>query len=212
MFTGKVPADRSVGKSGDDAARATASRLLGSATAAYHPVSMVPAPIMLRDPRPGDLGWIVHRHGVLYAAEHGYDQRFEGLVAHVIADFTASASARQRCWVAERDGAIVGSVFLCEESASVARLRLLYVEPSERGRGLGARLVDVCIDEARALGYTTLVLWTQRTLESARRIYEARGFALDREEAHQMFGPPLVAETWRLELRHPRSGREEKTR
>jgi GNAT superfamily N-acetyltransferase len=166
---------------------------------------MEPAPIILRDPRPGDLGWIVHRHGALYAAEHGYDQRFEGLVAHVIADFTGSTSARQRCWVAERDGTIVGSVFLCEESASVARLRLLYVEPSERGRGLGARLVDICIDQARALGYSALVLWTQRTLQSARRIYEARGFELEHEEAHAMFGPSLVAETWRLELARPPS-------
>ncbi len=159
------------------------------------------APCKLRPPNAGDLGWIVHRHGALYATEHGYDQRFEGLVAGVVASFAANYdSARERCWIAEADGTIVGSVFLVRNSESVASLRLLYLEPDARGRGIGALLVDECIRFARTAGYTTIRLWTQRSLTVARRLYEARGFLLVGEEPHRMFGPDLVAETWVLTL------------
>jgi GNAT superfamily N-acetyltransferase len=169
--------------------------------------TMPPTGVTLRDPAPGDLGWIVHRHGALYASEHGYDVRFEGLVARVVADFAEGRHPLlERCWVAEHAGEVVGSVFVVRASEEDARLRLLYVEPAMRGSGLGAHLVDRCISFARDAGYTTLTLWTQQTLTSARRIYVAAGFELIRKEPHQMFGPSLLAEVWRLSLL-PTSGR-----
>jgi GNAT superfamily N-acetyltransferase len=156
---------------------------------------------VLRPPRAGDLGWVVHRHGALYAAEYGWDERFEGLVAGVVAAFVDRRDpARERAWIAERDGAVVGSVFLVKESATVGQLRLLYVEPAARGAGIGARLVDECIAFARAAGYRKLILWTQRNLEAARRLYVRSGFRLVGEEPHERFGVPLVAEIWELPL------------
>jgi DNA-binding MarR family transcriptional regulator/GNAT superfamily N-acetyltransferase len=159
------------------------------------------APVVIRGPRPGDLGWIVHRHGALYAEEYGWDARFEALVAGIVARFVETYDrARERCFVAERDGAVVGAVFCVAQSRTVAKLRLLYVEPSARGLGIGARLVDECIRFARAAGYRRIELWTNSVLADARRIYERAGFVRVRQERHHSFGKSLVSQTFRLAL------------
>ena len=159
------------------------------------------APYLLRFHQPGDMGWIVYRHGVLYSQEYGYDEQFEALCARIVGEFIQNFDAkRERCWIAEREGEIVGSVFLVQKSASVAKLRLLYVEPSARGLGIGRRLVDECIRFARQAGYKKMTLWTQSHLDSARRIYKAAGFRRVRSEPHHSFSLDLVAETWDLAL------------
>lgn len=159
------------------------------------------APYVLRPPRPGDLGWVVASHGAIYGQEYGWGVRFEGLVAEIVAQFAATCDpARERCWIADRDGEPVGSVFLVKDSAEVARLRLLLVDPKARGLGIGARLVDECVTFARAAGYRKITLWTQSILTAAHRIYQAAGFRRVAQEPHAEFGIELLGETWDLTL------------
>jgi DNA-binding MarR family transcriptional regulator/N-acetylglutamate synthase-like GNAT family acetyltransferase len=158
--------------------------------------------IVLRDPRPGDLGFVLHRQAALYAHEYDWDWTFESLAADILAKFIANYdSDHEQAWIAERDGAIVGSVFLMRgDKPDVGKLRLLYVEPSARGLGIGAKLVDACIARAREIGYSRLTLWTNDILVAARRIYQAAGFRLVAEESHHSFGKDLVGQTWDLDL------------
>ncbi len=158
-------------------------------------------PFFLRTHEPGDMGWVAHRHGILYAQEYGWDEHFEALVAQIVADFINNYNpARERCWIAEMNGEIVGSVFVVQASETVAKLRLLLVEPRARGLGLGTRLVEECIRFARRKGYQKLMLWTNSVLVEARHIYQKLGFSLVEQEEHHSFGHDLVGETWELPL------------
>ena len=159
-------------------------------------------PFLLRQHQPGDMGWILHRQAILYAEEYGWDETYEALAAEIVAKFIKNYDPkRDRCWIAEKDGARVGAVFVAKASGEVAKLRLLHVEPEARGLGIGKRLVEECVRFARQAGYQKITLWTQRILHAARRIYEKAGFRVVREEQHHSFGKDLTAETWELDLR-----------
>ena len=160
------------------------------------------APYVLRTHQPGDMGWVVHRNGILYWQEYRYDERFEALVAEIVAEFIQRLDARrERCWIAEREGEIVGSVFLVRKSKTVCKLRLLLVEPAARGLGLGRRLVAECVRFGRQAGYKKMMLWTQSELGAARHLYKEAGFKVVARQAHKSWGRnDLVAETWEMKL------------
>ena len=157
--------------------------------------------LVLRAPAPGELGWVVQRHGALYAAEYGWDETFEALVARLVADYAARADRKhEAAWIAETDGQPAGCVFCVRKSDDVAQLRLLLVEPHARGKGIGERLVAECVAFARRMGYREIVLWTNDVLHAARHIYQRAGFELVSSQEHHSFGRDLVAQDWRLPL------------
>lgn len=165
--------------------------LLGEPSPAY----------ILRNPQPGDMGWIIHRQAVLYAQEYGWNSEYEALVADILATFVREFDlARERCWIAEKDGKVIGSVFIVHQDDTTAKLRLLYVDPCARGLGIGSRLVDECLRFSRQAGYTHMVLWTNSILTGARRIYDKAGFQLLEEEAHHSFGKDLLGQVLAREL------------
>ena len=156
---------------------------------------------LLRNPQPGDMGWIIHRQAVLYAQEYGWNNEYEALVAEILAKFVREFDpARERCWIAEKDGKVIGSIFIVRQDDTTAKLRLLYVDPCARGLGIGSRLVDECLRFSRQAGYTKMVLWTNSILTDARRIYDKTGFQLVEEEAHHSFGKDLVGQVLARDL------------
>jgi DNA-binding MarR family transcriptional regulator/GNAT superfamily N-acetyltransferase len=183
---GEVDQERLLG------AMSTIEQLLGSPG---------PRRVTLRAPRPGDLGWVVERQGVLYAAEYGWNDEFEALCARILGEFVQGRSdGRDAAWIAEVDGVPAGSIFCVEKTPETAQLRLLFVEPWARGAGVGGALVDECLAFARAAGYREMVLWTNKQLDAARRLYQRAGFELVSEEDGQSFGHPQTFQNWRLDL------------
>jgi DNA-binding MarR family transcriptional regulator/GNAT superfamily N-acetyltransferase len=179
------------------AAMATVESLLAPSSA---PASRPPL-IVLRQHRPGDMGWVTSANGALYAKEYGWDLSYEALVAKVAAEFIENFDGeRERCWIAEMDGERVGSVFVVRKTDAIAKLRLLIIDPRARGLGLGKRLVDECLRFAKDAGYTSMTLWTQSILVAARGIYDRAGFKLVAEEPHHSFGVDLIGETWERDL------------
>lgn len=179
-------------------------RLLGAMGAITDTLSPGPEgrSVVLRPLRPGDIGWVVHRHGVVYNAEYRFDSRFESLVARIVADYVDNHDpSREHAWIAEVDGQNAGSIFCCKKTDEVAQLRLLLVEPSARGLGVGQRLVDECVRFAAAAGYESMMLWTNDILHAARKIYERAGFMLEREEPHHSYGVQLNGQYWTRSLR-----------
>lgn len=184
----------------DRARRRAVVEAMSTIRTAFAPGSRV-AQVTLRTHRPGDMGWVVERHGALYFEEYGWNEEFEGLVAAITAEFIRKLDpARERCWIAEVDGRRAGCIFLVAGEAGAAKLRLLLVEPWARGLGLGRRLVAECVRFARAARYERVVLWTQENLTAARHLYEQAGFTRTSGEPHHSFGKDLVAETWELDL------------
>ena len=179
-------------------------RLVGAMSAVEHMLDREHAdaePFTLREPRIGDMAFTVSRQAILYAEEYGWIKGYESLASRIAADFIDNFDAKhERCWIAERQGEIVGSVFVVRKSATVAQLRMLYVEPSARGLGIGKRLVREVIEFSRRVGYRKIVLWTNNVLAAARGIYEQEGFKLVSEEKHRMFGPETVGQMWELRL------------
>jgi DNA-binding MarR family transcriptional regulator/GNAT superfamily N-acetyltransferase len=172
----------------------TVRRLLGD-------IAEAKTSYLLRPHRPGDMGWIVHRQAILYADEYGWDGTYEALAAEIVAQFIKNYDPnRERAWVAEKDGEMVGAVFVAKGSDQIAKLRLLHVERQARGLGIGKRLVEECIRFARQAGYQKMTLWTQNILLAARQIYKKAGFQVVHEEKHHSFGKDLMAETWELDL------------
>lgn len=166
-------------------------RLLGGAPARY----------ALRDPRPGDMGWIVHKHGALYAREYGWNAAFEALVADIVARYIREHDPQtERCWIADQEGMPVGSIFVVRHDAQTAKLRLLYVDAAARGLGIGHRLVEEAIGFARAVGYKRMVLWTNAALTDARRLFETTGFEFLTEQHEHLFGKPQASQLWAREL------------
>jgi len=185
----------------DDMERAAVVNAMTSIEQTLEPPPREAAGFLLRSHRPGDIGWIVSRHGAIYAQEYGWDIGFEALAAEIAAQFIRSYdAAREHCWIAEIGGEPVGSIFLVKGSDEVAKLRLLLVEKRARGLGVGRALTEQCIRFARDAGYTSITLWTQSILLAARGIYQRAGFRRVKEEKHHSFGVDLVGETWELKL------------